>query len=93
VGTIYALWALQDERALAPAEATAISLKREHVAGKQHLVWNPALLVPPKEFNMSEVELARVRAAIDTRAGFGVAASRGRLEPLLTPMFKSEPRS
>jgi hypothetical protein len=35
------MWALQDKIALDPEEVAAIGLKREIVAGQEHVVWNP----------------------------------------------------
>lgn len=58
VATIRALWALQDKIALDLEEETAIGLKWDIVAGQERVVWNPSLCLSPKEFVLTEVELA-----------------------------------
>ena len=43
VGSIRAIWAVQDKIALDADEEKAIDLKREFVSGQEQVVWNPAL--------------------------------------------------
>ena len=50
VGSIRAIWALQDKFALDAAEEKVIELKREFVNGQERTVWNPALSIPTKDF-------------------------------------------
>jgi hypothetical protein len=83
VATIRALWALQDKLALTPEDETAIDLKREFVAGQERVAWNPALALPPREFELSDPEAARVRAALETWNAFAAGADRRWLEPLI----------
>jgi hypothetical protein len=42
VGSIRAIWAIQDRIALDADEEKAVELKREMVAGQERVVWNPA---------------------------------------------------
>ena len=90
VATIRAIWALQDKIALAPEEEAAIELKRQVAAGQERVVWNPALLVPPKEFELADIDFGRIRAAIETWSSFGTA-DRSWLQPLMNVLFPSEP--
>ncbi|MBI4907860.1 MAG: hypothetical protein HY820_29820 [Acidobacteria bacterium] len=83
VATIRALWAIQDKLALTPDEEKAIEFKREVVFGQERLTWNPALIVPAREFELTDAEIARIGAVLDTWAGYGVNADRRWLEPLL----------
>lgn len=92
VATIRALWALQDKIALTPEEETAIELKRELVADQERAIWNPALWLPPKDFEFSNSEVTRIRAAIQTWDSYGVAADRRWLKPLVEEMFSIEPQ-
>jgi hypothetical protein len=86
VATIRALWALQDKLALTPEEEKAIELKREFVAAQEHVVWNSALALPAKGFELADAETARIRAAIESWAAYGVGSDRRWLEPLLNQL-------
>ena len=66
VGSIRAIWAVQDRIALDADEEKAIELKREMVSGQERAVWNPALSIPPREFEFTDTEVARIKAAIET---------------------------
>lgn len=83
VGSIRAIWAIQDKLALTSEEEKAIELKREFVAGRERTIWNPALPLQTKGFDFTETEVARIRAAVETWDGYSVAADRRWLEPLL----------
>jgi hypothetical protein len=87
VGSIRAIWAIQDRIALNADEEKSLEAKREMVAGQERVVWNPALSLPAKEFECSEQELARIRAAIETWDSYGATADRRWLEPLLGALF------
>src|SRR5664279_715312 len=87
VGSIRAIWAVQDKLALDADEEKTIELKRELVSGQERAVWNPNLSIPVKEFELAGTEVARIRTAIETWDGFGVSADRRWLEPLITKMF------
>src|SRR4051794_26185874 len=81
VGSIRAIWAIQDRIVLDADEEKAVELKREMVAGQERAVWNPAPSTPAKEFEFADPEVARIKAALQTWDGFGAAADRRWLEP------------
>lgn len=83
VSTIRALWAIQDRLALTPEEEKVLELKREFGGEYERVVWNPALSPPSKIFDFSDSEFARMRAALEVWSGYGVAADRRWLEPIL----------
>jgi len=87
VGSIRAIWAIQDRLALSADEEKAINLKREIVAGQERVVWNPALSIPAKEFEFTDPEAARIRAAIQTWDSYAVNADRRWLQPLVEAIF------
>jgi len=91
VATIRALWALQDKLALTPEEETAIELKREVVAGQERVIWNPALTIPARVFELTDAEIARIGAVLATWASYGVNTDRRWLEPLLRLFEASKP--
>ena len=92
VGSIRAIWDVQDRIALDSDEEKAIEVKREMVAGQERVVWNPALSIPAKEFEFTGAEVARVRAAVEAWSGYAVAADRRWLEPLLHAITVPEKR-
>jgi hypothetical protein len=56
-------------------------------------VWcDPALPLPAKDFEFSDPEVARIKAAIQTWDSYGVNADRRWLEPLLRVLVGPEPR-
>src|ERR1035437_2205076 len=63
VGSIRAIWAVQDRIALDTDEEKAIEVRREMIAGQVRVVWNPALRLNAKEFEFTDPEAARIRAA------------------------------
>jgi hypothetical protein len=83
VGSIRAIWAIQDRIALDADEERAVELKREIVAGQERVVWNPALSVAAKDFEFTAAEAARISASVESWPGFGANADRRWLEPLL----------
>ena len=87
VGSIRAIWAVQDKLALDADEEKAIELKREVVAGQERTVWNPALTLPSKEFSFTDAEGVRIKAAIETWDAYGAAVDRRWLEPPFFPFF------
>jgi hypothetical protein len=92
VGSIRAIWNVQDRIALDAAEERSVELKREMVAGQERVLWNPALSLPAKEFEFSEPEAARIKAAVQTWDSYGAAADRWWLEPLVETLFTVEPQ-
>lgn len=93
VTTIRAFWALQDRLALTPEEEVSIELKREFVVGQERTAWNPAFSLPPKNFELTDAEVVRVRAAIETWDSYGATADRRWLEPLLAVLCEGAPRT
>jgi hypothetical protein len=93
VGSIRAIWSIQDRLALDDAEEKAVELKREIVAGQERVVWNPALSIPAKEFEFTEAEAARIKAALQTWDSYGAAADRRWLQPLVEALFSAEPQN
>jgi len=87
VGAIRSIWAIQDRIALDAEEEKAVELKREMVAGQERVVWNPALSIPAKEFEFTDPEAARIKSALQTWDGYGAAADRRWLEPILFSLF------
>ena len=81
MGSIRAIWAVQDKLALDAGQEKLIELKREMVNGAERTVWNPALSIPPEDLEFSDVETARLTAAIQTWDQYNVAADRRWLEP------------
>jgi len=84
VGSIRAIWAIQDHIALDAEEEKAIDLKREVVNGQERTVWNPSRSVPPRDFEFTDADIARIRSALDTWAAYSASADRQWLEPLLS---------
>ena len=91
VGSIRAIWAIQDRLALDADEEKLIELKREMVNGTERTVWNPALSIPPQDFEFSDVETARIKAAIQTWDSYTANADRRWLQPLVEALFSTEP--
>jgi hypothetical protein len=89
VATIRALWTLQDRLALSPEEEETVELKREYAGGQERLAWNPVLSLPLKELEITEAELTRINAALETWPNYGAGSDRRWLEPLLDALPSS----
>jgi hypothetical protein len=61
VGSIRAIWAVQDKLALDAGQEKLIELKREMVNGTERTVWNPTFKLAAKEFEFSEADAARIQ--------------------------------
>ena len=83
VGSIRSIWAIQDRIALDADEERAIDVKREMTAGQERTVWNPSLSLAAREFEFSDAEIARIKAALETWSAYSASADRRWLEPLL----------
>ena len=92
VGSVRAIWAIQDRIALDADEEKSVEVKREMVAGQERVVWNPALSLAAKDFEFSDPEVARLRAAVQTWDSYGVSADRRWLQPLVETLFSAEPQ-
>jgi hypothetical protein len=92
VGSIRAIWAVQDKLSLDADEETAIELKRDLVNGQERTVWNPLNSIPSKEFEFSDMEAARIKAAIQTWDSYTVNADRRWLQPLVEALFEVDLR-
>jgi hypothetical protein len=90
VGSIRAIWSIQDRIALDADEEKSVEVKREMVAGQERVVWNPALSLPAREFEFSDPEIARIRAALQTWDAYEANADRRWLQPLVTVLFPAD---
>ena len=91
VGSIRAIWAVQDKLALDAEQENLIELKREIVNGTERTVWNPALSISSQDYEFSDVETARIKAAIQTWDSYTANADRRWLQPLVEALFSTEP--
>jgi hypothetical protein len=87
VGSIRAIWTIQDRIALDAEEEKAVELRRDIVAGQEHVVWNPALSLGGREFEFTDPEIARIRASVESWQTYAANADRRWLEPLLSNLF------
>ena len=81
---------MQDKLELDADEEKAIELKRELVNGSERTMWNPALSIPPQGFDFSDVETARIKAAIQMWDSYAANADRPWLQPLVETFFPAE---
>src|ERR1035437_9974488 len=89
VGSIRAIWAVQDKIALDPEEAKALGVTREVTNGQERVVWNPALSIPAREFELADAEVSRLKAALATWDSYAAGGDRRWLEPLLGALFSA----
>jgi hypothetical protein len=89
VGSIRAIWAVQDKIALDADEERALELKREMVDAQERVVWNSNLSLPVKEFEFSDHEVTRIRAAIQTFDSYRASDDRRWLQPLVDALLPS----
>ena len=90
VGSIRAIWALQDKIALDAEEEKALELKREMVGGQERVVWNAELSLSMREFELSDIEAARVRSALQTWESYAAGGDRRWLQPLVDVLFPTD---
>jgi hypothetical protein len=91
VGSIRAIWAVQDKLALNEDEEKALELKHEMAGGQERVVWNSALSIQATEVEFSDSEIARLKAAIQGWDSYGANADRRWLQPLINTLFAEEP--
>ena len=89
VGSIRAIWALQDKIALDAEEEKTLGVKHEVANGLERVVWNPALAVSVREFELVDAEVCRLKAALTTWDSYTTGADRRWLEPLLDVLFSA----
>jgi hypothetical protein len=89
VGSIRAIWALQDKIALNSAEENTLELKRETTNGQERMVWNAERSIPAKDFEFADGEVLRIKAGLRTWESYGVASDRLWLEPLVLAIFET----
>ncbi|MBZ5621737.1 MAG: hypothetical protein LAQ69_23865 [Acidobacteriia bacterium] len=89
VGSIRAIWAVQDKIALDAEEEKTLAVTREITNGLERVVWNPAVSVAAREFELVDAEVARLKAALATWDSYAAGADRRWLEPLLDVLFSS----
>ena len=65
-------------------------MKSEFVNGQERTMWNPAISIPSKDFDLSAAEAARIKAAVETWSSSNVGADRRWLEPLVNMLFSAE---
>lgn len=84
VDEIRAIWKLQDRIDLSAKEREAINYRSVPVNGMQQTFWD-ITNDPPKEFELTTDEFARINAAVKS---FGMASGNDRrwLEPLLSQL-------
>jgi hypothetical protein len=87
VGSIRAICALQDKITLDAAEEKALGIRREVANGLERVVWNPALSIPPCEFELGDADVSRLKAALATWDSYAAGGDRRWLEPLLDTLF------
>ena len=92
VGSIRAIWAVQDRIALEADEEKALDLKREMAGGQERVVWNADLSLPTKEFEFSDPEAARIRSALLTWESYAADTDRRWLQPLVEVLFPTDTR-
>ena len=80
----------RDIIALDAGEEPAIELKRELVNGQERTVWNPSLSIHPRNFDFTDAEVTRIKAAVEAWDQYGAAVDRRWLEPLLAGLSSTD---
>jgi hypothetical protein len=89
VGSIRAIWAVQDKIALDAEEEKTLGVTREVTNGMERVVWNPVLSIPSREFELSDSEVSRLKAALAAWDSYAAGGDRGWLEPLIDALCSS----
>ena len=87
---------MQDRLGLNDDEKKAIELKRlkhELLNGQERTLWNLTLKLAAKEFEFSEVEAARIRAALQAWESYAAGTDRRWLQPLVEALFPPDIRA
>jgi hypothetical protein len=80
---------VQDKIALDADEAKALGVRREVTNGLERVVWNPALSISAREFELGDAEVSRLKAAIATWDSYAAGGDRRWLEPLVDALFSA----
>lgn len=88
VGSIRAIWAVQDKLALNADEEKAIELRRELVNGQERAAWNPELSLSAQEFDFADSDVVRIKAAIEAWDNYGATVDRRWLQPLVDALWR-----
>jgi hypothetical protein len=89
VGAIRAIWGVQDKIALDAQEEKTLAVTREITNGMERVVWNPALSIPAREFELTDAEVTRLKATLATWDSYAAGGDRRWLEPLLDALFSA----
>ena len=87
VGSIRAIWAVQDKIALDAEEEKTLELKRELVGGQELLTWNPQRHLPSREFDFTLTQINWIQNAIEGWSQYGASVDRSWLEPIVVIVF------
>jgi hypothetical protein len=66
---------VQDKIALDAEDEKTLALTREATNGLERVVWNPALSIPAREFELVDAEVARLKAALATWDSYAAGAN------------------
>ena len=89
VGSIRAIWSLQDKIALDAEEEKTLGVKREVTNGLERVVWNPTLSISVRQFEFVDSEVCRLKAALTLWDSYTTGIDRRWLEPLLDALFSA----
>ena len=89
VGSIRVIWAVQDKIALDADEEKTLELKREMSGGQERVVWNADYSLKAREFEFTDSEIVRVRAAIGEWESYAAGSDRCWLQPLIEVLFST----
>src|ERR1035441_2127287 len=87
VGAIRAIWGVQDKIALDAEEEKTLAVTREITNGLERFVWNPALSIPAREFELVDAEVARLKAALATWDSYAAGGGRPSVATLFHRLF------
>ena len=90
VGSIRAIWAVQDKIALDADEEKTLELKREMVGGQERVVWNSDLSLPAKEFEFSDSSAHASGVRFKRGNPSPPPADRRWLQPLIEALFPAD---
>jgi hypothetical protein len=89
VGSIRAIWAVQDKIALDAEEEKTLGVTREIANGLERVVWNPALSISARDFEFVDADVCRLKAALASWDSYVAGGDRRWLEPLVDALFSA----